>query len=759
LKTCAENYTDWGFRRMNEWGGWLLDLYPHPERGVVLWLLCDDGQRRCLRQEFSVAFYAAGPSHRLRMLWQFLQNQSPRITLSRTERNDLFNGSMVVLKACLDRPSALPTLYKKAIEVFPDLTFFDIDLRITLRHSAAYDTFPFARCHVVAGENGSICELNVLDSKWDIDHETPPLRIMTIEPDLDPEHAEPKQILVRTPKASVSLDIKDSLSLLALFGYFLKQYDPDLILSSHGDTWIFPSLLKVSRQLRRRLLLNRDQDCRIIVRPERSYFAYNQVVYRGQQIHLAGRIHIDRCNAVMYHDYGLNGILEMARVTALPIQTAARVSPGTGISSMQIVTALKRETLVPIRKEQVERPKTTTQLFREDLGGAVFDPIVGLHPNVAEIDFASMYPSLMAQFNISPETVNTETPTAELAPKLDMVIDSGKSGLIPETLVPLLKKRLQLKAALHTLSKFDCRYKPYKAQSAAHKWLTVTCFGYLGYKNARFGRIEAHEAVTAYSREVMMRAKEAAEDMGFRVLHLYVDGMWVRKATCQTSQDFQPLLDEIRVRTKLIIALEGIYSWIAFLPSRTNKRVAVPNRYFGIFQDGEIKARGIEVRRHDTPAFISEVQKQVLETLAKAPDVTCLMDCLPAVRTLIHRKQADLHAGRVPLEKLIVHQTVSRNLDEYRTPTPAMVALRQLENVGKRLSPGQSVQLIYTLGKPGATAWDLLEPFDPRTVDVRRYRRLLIRAINNILEPVMGIENPLSAIEVRQLNLFADLAY
>jgi DNA polymerase-2 len=51
--------------------------------------------------------------------------------------------------------------------------------------------------------------------------------------------------------------------------------------------------------------------------------------------------------------------------------------------------------------------------------------------------------------------------------------------------------------------------------------LLVVCFGYLGYKNARFGKIESHEAVTAISRELMMQAKEVAKDMGFEVLHMY----------------------------------------------------------------------------------------------------------------------------------------------------------------------------------------------------------------------------------------------
>jgi DNA polymerase-2 len=454
----------------------------------------------------------------------------------------------------------------------------------------------------------------------------------------------------------------------------------------------------------------------------------------------------------MYQDYGLDGVFEMARVTSLPVQTAARVSPGTGISSMQIVTALQLGILVPIHKEQVEKPKTTTQLFQEDMGGMVYDPIMGLHSDVAEIDFASMYPGIMVQFNISPETVNSEKPTAELVPHLGMLVDRAKPGLIPQTLAPLLEKRLKLKAVLLILSQWDCRYKPYKARAAAHKWLTVTCFGYLGYKNARFGKIEAHEAVTAYGREVMMRAKESAEDMGFRVLHLYVDGMWVYKSDCSTPQDFQPLLNEIHARTSLIIALEGIYKWVAFLSSRMRKGVAVPNRYFGIFQNGEIKTRGIETRRHDTPAYVVEMQMEILEILAKVHGREKLAGCIPEIRALVYKKQADLRSGRVPFEKLIVRQTVSRNLNEYREPTPAALALQQLEQEGKPLRPGQSVRLIYT--NSGVRAWNLGNCPGPGGVNVKYYHRLMVRAVNTVLEPIIGVENAYTALEASQLPLF-----
>lgn len=717
---------------MREITGWLLDLYAHPERGLALWVLCDDGQRRCVYQRFPVTFYAAGPSARLRALWIHLQSQPLRIRLARTERRDLFRGETVVLSAQLDDPAALPKLYHQASQAFPDLTFYDADLHVALRHAAQYGTYPMARMGLSVDDQDQVQELAVLDSRWELDPTPPPLRILTLEPEGDPFHATPRRLLVTSKRGTSALALEDNPSLLAVLGLMIREQDPDLLVTSRGDTWLFPKLLKMAEEQARPLALNRDPDGPIRQKEERSYFAYNQVIYRGRQFHLAGRLHIDAENTVMYHDYGLHGVMEMARVTSLPIQTAARVSPGTGISAMQIVTALAQGTLVPLRKEQVERPKNPAELLQMDMGGMVYDPIVGLHRDVAEIDFISMYPSIMVHFNVSPETVGTRRPTAEAVPELDMIVDRQNPGLIPQTLGPLLEKRIRLKHSLLGLSKWDCRTKGYQAQAAAHKWLLVTCFGYLGYRNARFGRIEAHEAVTAYGREILLRAKEAAEDRGYRVLHLYVDGLWVQQAGHSRPEQFQPLLDDITARAGLPIALDGIFRWVAFLPSRMDARIAVPNRYFGVFQSGEIKTRGIETRRHDTPVFVADTQKEMLECLAR--------EQVGEAQAVLRRRLAELRSGRVPPEQLIVRMTVSRRLEEFRAPTPTAVALRQLEAAGKSLRPGQHVKLVYTRGQVRARAWDLPEGMDLREVDLERYARLLVRAGETVLGPFNGEE-------------------
>ncbi|MGO9174844.1 MAG: DNA polymerase domain-containing protein, partial [Desulfobaccales bacterium] len=94
---------------------------------------------------------------------------------------------------------------------------------------------------------------------------------------------------------------------------------------------------------------------------------------------------------------------------------------------------------------------------------------------------------------------------------------SPTRGAGAQDLAPILTLREQLKARAREVGGEAAR--PYKERQTALKWMLVTCFGYLGYKNARFGKIEAHEAVTAHGRDKLLTAKEISEAAGFRVLH------------------------------------------------------------------------------------------------------------------------------------------------------------------------------------------------------------------------------------------------
>lgn len=709
--------------------GWLLDVFENTQAaGVVIWFLSDQGERLRLHQPFPITFYVAGPAARLREVWRFLKDHPSAPRLSRDQKRDLFQPQPVDLLAVeVASLSSQQRLFHQLLEQFPTLTYYNADLSLAVRHAAEYKTFPLCRCRVKFYESYLIQELVVENTRWDLDPELPKLRVLHLEPDCDPQHAAPLAICAQMNGQSYRFSLQPVRPLLINLQALLKRLDPDLILTRWGDTWLLPYLFDLMKKHPFELALNREPGHKYLQRPERSYFSYGQIIYSGQQIHLFGRWHIDQKNASFWTDLGMDGIFEMARVTAQPVQVAARTSPGTGISTMQVLTALEEDILVPWHKQQGERPKTALELIESDLGGLVYQPIIGLHRDVGAIDFVSMYPAIMVRSNISPETCK---------PHLLETSDE-KPGLIPLTLGPLLEKRVALKHRMGLTPRWDPRRKLDAERSGAHKWLLVTCFGYLGYKNARFGRIESHEAVTAGGREALLRAKEASEDFGFNVLHMYVDGLWVKQAGYTQPADFSALLDEVVSRTGLAIALDGVYRWVAFLPSRVNERVPVPNRYFGVFQDGSLKVRGLEARRRDSAPWVARMQMELLEYLAQAEDVDQLPEYIPGALAILRKHLADLRAGRVPLTDLLVALRLSRAPQEYTVKTAGARAGQQLLAIGKSIRPGQRVRLLYLHGGE-VLAWDMPQTVDPRRVDRARYYELAVRAASSVFHP-MGI--------------------
>jgi DNA polymerase-2 len=719
--------------------GWLFDAYPHGG-AMGVWLLDRQGRAHFLRDRFTPAFCVHGPSAELRQVWRTLRRQRVPVELARSSGLDLFlDEQLDVLEVGVPAPAQLPRVLRRLADAKPDLTYYNADIPLPQRYALARRTFPLAYC-TVESQDGWIRSLETLDSPWEVDYELPPLRVMTMRLDgelRDPGRGHRGDLLVGVDGQTYRFPRQHGRQLVLGVRHLLDRYDPDLLISAYGDSYILPRLLELARRYRLPMPLNRDPDQNVARKPSHSYFSYGRVIFRDEQHTLFGRWHIDRQNAFLADDYGIDGTIEIARLSGLPVQTVARVSTGTGISAMQVATAVRRGVLVPWQKRQPESLKTGNDLFAADKGGLVYNPIAGLHQHVAELDFTAMYPSIMVRFNLSPETVKAGCCPGEPVPELGTPVCNHRLGLVPETLAPLLEKRARYKRKMRALPPGDSRRETYRRRYSAHKWLLVTCFGYLGYKNARFGRIEAHEAVTAYGREVLLQAKEVVEAQGFRVLHLYVDGLWIHKPGATSRPDYESLLEDIRQRTGLPIELEGVYRWLAFLPSRTEPRVSAANRYFGVFDDGTLKLRGIEIRRHDTPTYIKDTQWGMLEVLAEAGDAAEFRRRLPAAVAYASDRLRQLRAGEAHNRELIVSQRLSRRPEEYRVRTAAARAAHELLRAGVDLQPGEHLRFLYVPGAEKVRSWDLL---DPRAVyDREAYTELLLRAIETVLMP-LGVD-------------------
>jgi DNA polymerase-2 len=719
--------------------GWLLDVYPNPT-GITVWIVTVAGERLCLHQPFPRSFYAAGAPHRLAQLEQFLARA--QIEVEPRKKRDLFARDIPLLAITTHNPAALTGLFHSVLKRFPELDYYDVDLPIPLVFAHRTGVFPFTKC-CLDHYDGKLYTITSLESRWEIATELPPFRILTLQPDSDPAYSPPTRVMVQLGRVSQQVYLTPEPVFARRFFGILKKLDPDIIISAYGDTWLFPYLIELAEKHNIPLQLGRDLERPYLHRAAFSYHTYGHTAHRGEQVHLFGRLHVDNANAVMYRQSKLLGAMEVARTSGLNLQDSARKSPGAGITAQQMFAALEDDLLIPYQKQQVERFKTPLELIQADRGGLVGQPQTGLHANVAGIDFFSMYAQAMEKFNISPETVVPDSTGEHIpVPGLGMVVEQERRGLVPKTVAPILTKRKEIKARLAQLDPRDVRYAALDSLAVALKWLLLVGFGYMGYKRFRWGRVEAHEAVTAFGRDALLQAKLIAEEMGFEVIYFNVDGLYIKKQGASQPADFIPVVRAVEAGTGLHITLDDVFDWIAFLPSRQDVRVPVANRFFGAVRDDKIKVRGLELRRHDTPTFISDTQRALLEIMGTVRDVEKLSGRIPEMMDYLRQQVARLRRGEVSHNELVATHVLSRELAAYKVPSPGARAAQQLADSGKPRAPGQKVKFLYVRGKPDILAWPLAKSSSYK-IDILEYEKLLIRAAANVFQPLGFTEDDL----------------
>jgi DNA polymerase I len=470
----------------------------------------------------------------------------------------------------------------------------------------------------------------------------------------------------------------------------IEAYDPDVVLFPHADRWT-PHIARQAAAYGLTVPLSRTGRFRNL--SEKSYWSYGRTEYRSGALIPDGRILIDTRHSFVYREGGLPGVFLASRLTGLPPNLTSRFTPGTLISSYEVYEAIRRDIAVPFRKRDTEALRTFQALKSRDRGGMIFQPKPGIAESVYQIDFTSMYPSIIVNRNLSPETL--EFPE--------------RRGFLPEVIEPLLRLRLHTK-------QFKKYHPPCVGMDATLKWMLVTCFGYTGYRNAKFGRIEVHEHITGTSRELLLRAKEIAEAMGFEVLHGIVDCLWLRgDRICELS-------DTIECTTGIHTKTEW-YSWIVFLPLADGE--GAYNRYFGRLSDGSVKMRGIMARRGDTPPYVQSMQREMLEILARAERVRDLAPFKPEIEDVFHAyagRLADADPAELAIRRRIGRSAYSKNCLE----GAALAALRQH---GVNPEPGMTIGYVVRDERR-----KIVDPdWDPKGYDPGYYSRLITRAKDEIM--------------------------
>ncbi len=469
----------------------------------------------------------------------------------------------------------------------------------------------------------------------------------------------------------------------------IRDEDPDILLFHGVDGWA-DTLLRAGEKAGIPLGLGRTGRYRTL--GEKSYISYGQMMHRPSAVIPEGRVLIDTDASFIYRQGGLEGVFLASRLTGLSPNLTSRFSPGTIVSRYEISRALAQGIAVPFRKADAEAPRCCADVRLDYRGGTILQPDPGIHAAVTQIDFTSFYPSIIVRYNISPETL----------------AHPEKAGFLPSVIEPLLHFRYRTKQ----LKKAD---PAYAGMDAILKWMLVTCFGYTGYKNAKFGRIEMHEKITSISSEILTSVMDMAEAMGYPVLHGIVDCLWVQGAE---AGELKAAIEEA---TRIPTEAE-VYDWIVFLPQ--NDGSGSYSNYYGKLTGGGMKMRGVMARRKDTPPYIREMQEACFAVMEHARTPAALAACNNDVVAVYRQyREGLLHASP---EAFVIRRRLSKI--RYEKSCLSAGAVAAYRNAGISLSPGMEVEYVVRDAARHAVdpAWKAGPP------DYAYYEQLLRKAWTEI---------------------------
>tara|TARA_B100001939_G_scaffold348200_1_gene373847 strand:+ start:97190 stop:99823 length:2634 start_codon:yes stop_codon:yes gene_type:complete len=564
------------------------------------------------------------------------------------ERRTLFyeNREVDVLALRISRPSLLRKIRNRLYAMYGRMDLYHTDFEVPTGYMQQKGIFPLCRLKACLshpslefqGKNQNSLRQNsyrepiVYNLEWaqarddifDLDFNLPPVRILKLQ--LNYGHrllyqqvlsgssrrfsAPDQRIQLECQGKRLDLPVNPGEGDLQTLNDFLQEMDPDIILSAYGDQVLFPVLFQAYQKYQIPSLMDRDVapgSSRKIITEGTSYNTYGNWIFRAPSYPLFGRWHIDSANSFVYKEAQLMGIVELSRMSRIPIQRLSRSSTGAALTAIECEVALRKNYLVPWQKSALEEPRSVMDLLEADKGGLVFVPRAGgILEDVAQIDFSQMYPSIMSIHNVSPETINCiccSDEETEHVPEIHFRICRRRRGIVSDALAHILKRRKyykdRIKELKRELQKSKERQNPlelgsvslerkvensveqlknrepgseprsqhsqgestfeqsskdrtqqsletelemYDHRQSSLKWMLVTSFGYLGYRNAKFGKIESHEAVTAFGRDKILTAKEIAEDLDYRVIHGITDCLFLQlpqTGSPDQDRDFQ----------------------------------------------------------------------------------------------------------------------------------------------------------------------------------------------------------------------------
>ncbi len=430
-----------------------------------------------------------------------------------------------------------------------------------------------------------------------------------------------------------------------------------------------------------------------------------------------------------------NLIILLCRITKMPIHDMIRRQISTWIQNIFYFEHRRKNALIPHRSEIKEKKPGGILSSKFDdgkfLGAYVVQPVPGIHFDVVVMDFASLYPSIIKEYNLSYETV--------LCPHKD-----DEDNLVKGTPYHICTQKMGIFAYVVGFFR-DIRVKYFKPKSSdknltekqrsynltiqqALKVFINGSYGVFGSQNFPLFCLPVAESTTGIGQYSIKQTINKAEELGVEVLYGDTDSVFLKNPT---KNQMKEISDWSKKELDLDLEEEKTYQFLALSERKKN--------YVGIYKDTKYTdIKGLVAKKKNTPDFIKKVFSEMIDLLK---NITNNDEFLKAKDKIIEIVRSNLKKIGKPdvftLEDYAINIGLQKDLKNYTKVVPQHVrAALELQKVtGKEFQKGETISFIKSKGNVGAKALELAKLQD---IDPKKYKELLISALEQVLD-ALGI--------------------
>ncbi|XP_024096503.1 DNA polymerase alpha catalytic subunit isoform X3 [Pongo pygmaeus] len=396
-------------------------------------------------------------------------------------------------------------------------------------------------------------------------------------------------------------------------------------------------------------------------------------------------------------------------------------------------------------------------------GGLVLDPKVGFYDKfILLLDFNSLYPSIIQEFNICFTTVQrvsseaqkvTEDGEQEQIPELPD--PSLEMGILPREIRKLVERRKQVKQLMKQQDLNPDLILQYDIRQKALKLTANSMYGCLGFSYSRFYAKPLAALVTYKGREILMHTKEMVQKMNLEVIYGDTDSIMINTNSTNLEEVFKlgnKVKSEVNKLYKLLeIDIDGVFKSLLLLKKKKYAALVVEPMSDGNYVTKQ-ELKGLDIVRRDWCDLAKDTGNFVIGQILSDQSRDTIVENIQ--KMLIEIGENVLN-GSVPVSQFEINKALTKDPQDYpdkKSLPHVHVALWINSQGGRKVKGGDTVSYVICQDGSNLTASqrayapEQLQKQNNLTIDTQYYLAQQIHpVVARICEPIDGIDAVLIA--------------